>query len=63
MLIRTTCRDKWLDRQQAVEGARFVMPSARNPKVSYTGGNDGLRIFCRSIKSLFGVRWGHDKSN
>jgi hypothetical protein len=49
MLIRTTCPDKWLNRQQVVEEARFITPSARNPKPFYTGRNDGLRILCGSI--------------
>ena len=36
MSIRTTCRDKWLDRPQVVEGTSFIALVARNPKASYT---------------------------
>jgi hypothetical protein len=52
MRIRIKCRDEWLDWQQVVEGARFIMPSARRSKVSHKGGNEGLRILCGSISSL-----------
>jgi hypothetical protein len=44
VLIRITCRDKWPDRQQIVEGVRLITSPARNPKVSYTHRNGGLRI-------------------
>ena len=56
----TAGASRLLDGQQIIEGARFIAPLARNPKVSYTGRNEELRILCGSTQSLFE---GRDNGN
>jgi len=49
MLIRMTCRDKWLDQAQVIGRKGFILPLTGNPKVSYTDSKANPRILCGSI--------------
>lgn len=49
MLIHIRCRDKPLDRHQAIESKEVNMSPIRNPKVCYTDVKPELRILCGSV--------------
>ena len=46
MLIRITCRNKWLNQRQIIERTGFIVPLAGNPKASYTARKVIPRILC-----------------
>ena len=49
MLIRMTCRDKWLDRPQVLEPTDFIVTLAGNPKAVYTDRDERSRVLRGSI--------------
>jgi hypothetical protein len=49
MPTRITRRDKWLDGQQVLEEEGLIASLASNPKASYAGRNQELRILCGSF--------------
>ena len=49
MPIRIRCRDKPLDRQNAIENKGVKASSSAHPMASYTDRNPALRILCGSV--------------
>ena len=49
MPTRITCRNECRNRRQTIVRKGFSVPSVVNPKASYTGRNEEIRILCGSI--------------